>query len=68
MRSVEFSVCLAICRKQGNHKKAVSYSSAFSASSLPSQIIKLVRDEISKECNTSEPNGSSPAALLSKYL
>nr|GMC96205.1 SNF2 domain protein [Ipomoea batatas]GME11819.1 SNF2 domain protein [Ipomoea batatas] len=63
-RLIVTTEAIQLYRKRGNHKKAVSYSSAFSASSLPSQIIKLVRNEIDKEGNTNEPNGSSPAALL----
>ncbi|VFQ68104.1 unnamed protein product [Cuscuta campestris] len=51
-------------RKNGNHRKAVSYSRAFSGSTLPSQIIKMVREE----GIMSEPNGSSPAALLKWIL
>ncbi|CAH9066218.1 unnamed protein product [Cuscuta europaea] len=58
------SEAIKVYRKQGNHKKALSYCRAFSASSLPSQLIKLVKDEIGKGGNTSEPGGSSPAALL----
>ncbi|CAH9143727.1 unnamed protein product [Cuscuta epithymum] len=70
VRSITMTRLLVTCeaikvyRKQGNHKKALSYCRAFSASSLPSQLIKLVKDEIGKDGNTSEPGGSSPAALL----
>nr|GMD01806.1 SNF2 domain protein [Ipomoea batatas] len=63
-RLIVTTEAIQLYRKRGNHKKAVSYSSAFSSSSLPSQIIKLVRNEIDKEGNTNEPNSSSPAALL----
>ncbi|VFQ87811.1 unnamed protein product [Cuscuta campestris] len=58
------SEAIQMYRKNGNHKKAVSYSRAFSGSTLPSQIIKMVREE----GITSEPNGSSPAALLKWIL
>ncbi|XP_059284359.1 uncharacterized protein LOC132037771 [Lycium ferocissimum] len=55
-------------RKQKDQMKAISYTNAFSGSSLPSLIIKWIRSEIGTEDKASEPSCSSPAALLGWIL
>ncbi|MCD7454151.1 hypothetical protein HAX54_023633 [Datura stramonium] len=59
---------IEVNRKQKNQKKAISYTNAFSGSSLPSLIIKWIRSEIGTEDKASEPSSSSPATLLSYIL
>ncbi|KAJ8568706.1 hypothetical protein K7X08_030928 [Anisodus acutangulus] len=51
-------------RKQKDQTKAIYYTNAFSGSSLPSLIIRLIRSEIGTEDKASEPSSSSPAILL----
>ncbi|KAJ8532009.1 hypothetical protein K7X08_011932 [Anisodus acutangulus] len=51
-------------RKQKDQTKSISYTNAFSGSSLPSLIIKWIRSEIGTEDKASEPSSSSPATLL----
>ncbi|KAK4368668.1 hypothetical protein RND71_012460 [Anisodus tanguticus] len=51
-------------RKQKDQTKAIYYTNAFSGSSLPSLIIRLIRSEIGTEDKASEPSSSSPATLL----
>lgn len=50
-------------RKQ-DQKKAISYTNAFSGSSLPPQIITWIRSKIGAEDKASEPSSSSPATFL----
>ncbi|KAJ4851117.1 hypothetical protein Tsubulata_040711 [Turnera subulata] len=54
-------------RKDGDHERAISCTSAFSTSRLPSQIVKFVKSQISKGEGVDNINGSSPKALL-KWL
>ncbi|PSS20820.1 hypothetical protein CEY00_Acc09860 [Actinidia chinensis var. chinensis] len=54
-------------RGKGDQTKAISYINAFSGSQLPSQLIKLVANEIGVDSKAGQPRGSSPKALL-KWL
>ncbi|XP_042066561.1 uncharacterized protein LOC121809821 isoform X2 [Salvia splendens] len=51
-------------REQGNQMKTIAYLDAFTNSSLPSLIIKWIRNELGSGFNTSEPTGTSPRAFL----
>lgn len=63
------NVLLLCCREQGDQTKIIAYLDAFSSSSLPSLIIKWIRNElVGSGFNTSEPTGTSPRAFLSKLL
>lgn len=53
-------------RRKGDQTKAISYINAFSGSKLPTQLIKLVSNEIDLG-SKDEPRGLSPKALL-KWL
>lgn len=53
------------CREL-DQNRAVTYSSAFSASRIPSQIIKWVTCQNGLEEKAGRTNGSSPGALISK--
>lgn len=55
------------CREQEDQTKALSYTNAFSSSSLPSYLIKWIRNEIGGEFDSNEPNGSSTKAFISKF-
>lgn len=53
-------------RRKGDQTKAISYINAFSGSKLPTQLVKLVSNEIGLG-SKDEPRGLSPKALL-KWL
>ncbi|KAH0743343.1 hypothetical protein KY290_031336 [Solanum tuberosum] len=55
-------------RKQKDQTKAISYTNAFSGSSLPPLIIKWIRSKIGTEDKASEPSSSSPATFLRWFL
>lgn len=52
-----------ITRTKGDHGKAISYLNAFSTSSLPSELINLVRKQIG-DSGSGNPKSNSPEALL----
>ncbi|KAK1354860.1 DNA ligase 4 [Heracleum sosnowskyi] len=51
-------------RKDGDHAKSISYINAFSASHIPAELIKWVKDETGMGNKSSGPNGYSPKAVL----
>ncbi|CAA3032074.1 Hypothetical predicted protein [Olea europaea subsp. europaea] len=51
-------------RECADHNKAISYSNAFANSSLPSELLKWIKNETGSEVTNSGPNGSSPKAFL----
>lgn len=55
---------IELLRQRGDQTKALSCTNAFSSSSLPSHLIKLVRSEIGGEFDSNGPNGSSPKAFI----
>ncbi|XP_049413923.1 uncharacterized protein LOC125876729 [Solanum stenotomum] len=55
-------------RKQKDQTKAISYTNAFSGSSLPPLIIKWIRSKIGTEDKASERSSSSPATFLRWFL
>ncbi|KAH0460624.1 hypothetical protein IEQ34_011287 [Dendrobium chrysotoxum] len=55
-----------IARTGGDHGKAISYLNAYATSSLPSELINLVRKQIG-DLSSEKPNNNSPEALL-KWL
>lgn len=55
---------IELLRERGDQTKALSYTNAFSSSSLPSYLIKWIRNEIGGEFNSNGPNGSSPKAFI----
>lgn len=59
-------VLLLCCREQGDQTKTIVYLDAFTNSSLPSLIMKWIRNELGSGFSTSEPTGTSPRAFLSK--
>ncbi|KAF5748502.1 hypothetical protein HS088_TW04G00457 [Tripterygium wilfordii] len=54
-------------RNNGDLRRAISYTGAFSSSQLPSQIIKLVTGQVGMQEEASRLDGSSPKGLL-KWL
>ncbi|CAI0628418.1 unnamed protein product [Linum tenue] len=54
-------------RKEGNHKRAISYSSSFAGSPLPLQIAKFVTSQIGMGEEAGRLHVSSPKALI-KWL
>lgn len=57
---------IRIARAKGDHGKAISYINAFSTSSLPNGIVKLVGSQIGME-RLNRPNATTPQAFL-KWL
>lgn len=55
-------------RKNSDQAKAISYINTFSSSNLPSQLIKLVKNEIGLISKVAKPSGSSPKAFLQWLL
>ncbi|KAI0507979.1 hypothetical protein KFK09_014109 [Dendrobium nobile] len=55
-----------IARTGGDHCKAISYLNAYATSSLPSELINLVRKQIG-DLSSEKPNNNSPEGLL-KWL
>lgn len=51
-------------RECSDHNKATSYSNAFASSSLPSELVKWIKNETGSEVSNIGPNGSSPKAFL----
>ncbi|KAH6826783.1 hypothetical protein C2S53_011014 [Perilla frutescens var. hirtella] len=51
-------------REHRDHTKTIVYSDAFANSSLPSLIVKWIRNELGSELSTSEPVGTSPRAFI----
>ncbi|XP_057768313.1 uncharacterized protein LOC130988470 [Salvia miltiorrhiza] len=51
-------------REQGDQTKTIAYLDAFANSSLPSLIIKWIRNELGSEFSTIEPTGTSPRAFI----
>ncbi|KAJ6823544.1 uncharacterized protein M6B38_383500 [Iris pallida] len=54
---------IRIARAKGDHGKAISYMNAFSASRLPSEIIKWVTNQIGAE-KVKRPSANTPQVLL----
>ncbi|KAL5573025.1 hypothetical protein UlMin_022622 [Ulmus minor] len=54
-------------REHGDQKRSISYLNAFSMSSLPSQIIRWIKNQIHVEESANKSYGSSPKALI-KWL
>lgn len=54
---------IRIARVKGDHGKAISYMNAFSASRLPSEIIKWVTNQIGTE-KVKRPSANTPQVLL----
>ncbi|XP_058206654.1 uncharacterized protein LOC131320090 [Rhododendron vialii] len=54
-------------RRKGDQTKAISYINAFSGSTLPTQLVKLVSNEIGMGSKAGQPRGLSPRALM-KWL
>ncbi|POO00641.1 SNF2 domain protein [Trema orientale] len=54
-------------REQGDQRRSISYINAFSNSSLSSQIIRWIKNQIQVKENDSKSYGSSPKALI-KWL
>ncbi|XP_047338980.1 uncharacterized protein LOC124942503 [Impatiens glandulifera] len=57
-----------IYRRSDDQAKAISYINAFSTSNIPSQLIKLVKNEIGLISKVAKPSGSSPKAFLQWLL
>lgn len=55
---------IELLREQEDQTKALSYTNAFSSSTLPSYLIKWIRNEIGGEFDSNGPNGSSPKAFI----
>ncbi|CAA3012014.1 Hypothetical predicted protein [Olea europaea subsp. europaea] len=51
-------------RECADHNKATTYSNAFASSSLPSELLKWIKNETGNEVTNSGPKGSSPKAFL----
>lgn len=60
------TIFLLCCREHQDQKKIIAYLDAFANSSLPSVIVKWIRNELGNELNASEPAGTSPHTFISK--
>lgn len=58
---------IEIFRKNGDQTRALSYTNAFSTSSLPSQLIKWITGLFGREAKETKRNGSSAKAFI-KWL
>ncbi|KDP33740.1 hypothetical protein JCGZ_07311 [Jatropha curcas] len=58
---------IELSRKNGDRKRAISYTCSFSSSQIPSQIIKFVTSQIGMEEEASRLKEGSPRALI-KWL
>lgn len=63
-RLIVMQEAIELSREDGDQKRAISYSSAFSSSKLPSQIIKWIASQVGMDEKASISIGSSPKALL----
>ncbi|KAM0071155.1 hypothetical protein Hdeb2414_s0001g00021661 [Helianthus debilis subsp. tardiflorus] len=59
---------IELSRKSKDFTEAISYTSAFAGSYLPTLITKLVISELGANGNASQPKGSSPTAFLKWML